>query len=274
MNRPWLAAVMAVVLATGLMSSPAQVTVTAQAQDDPVARCAEGVGLFEAGQPTEAHRLLETGFDSRDGAEFANPDDLAWCALDLGLLRSETSDLTGALEAYLVAREIFHTSGSQNLEAMALNNIGVLYYDQARYDDALETLQQVLAIVREMGDRTGECAMLNNIGAVYASQGRYAEALKNYQQALAIAQEVGSRAIEGATLSGIGFIHAGQGRYTEAVDSYRQALAILRDVGDRAGEGTTLSGIGAAYSARGAMTRHWRLFSRRWPLPERWATGR
>jgi len=136
-------------------------------------------------------------------------------------------------------------------EGVTLNNIGAVYYSQARYAEALENYQQALAIRREVGDRVGEAATLANIGAVYRDQTRYAEALDASQQALAISREVGDRAGEGTMLNNIGGVYRSQGRYAEALDTLQQALAIRREVGDRAGEAITLDNIGKVHHAQG-----------------------
>ena len=141
--------------------------------------------------------------------------------------------------------------GDRAGEGVTLNNIGLVYDDQGRYEEALAYYQQALAIAREVGDRAEEGTTLHNIGGVYHAQGRYEEALAYHQQALAIAREVGDRAGEGTTLTSIGLVYHAQGRYEEALGYYQQALAIRREVGDRAGEGVTLNNIGGVYDNQG-----------------------
>jgi tetratricopeptide (TPR) repeat protein len=232
-----------VLLLTGQPASAAPLS-----QADPAAQCAEGVKLFNNGQKAEALPLLEAGFAGRETATFATPDDEGICALALGLLRNETGDRSGALEAYRAALDIFQTSHNRELEGVTLYHIGWVYAQQRRNEEALTMYEQALAIHREVGDRAGEGGTLNDIGLVYDHQGYYREALDYFRQSLAIFQEIGNRAGEGVILKNIGRVYYNQGRYEEALALYEQALAIHRKVGDRAEEGATLHNIAAVYA--------------------------
>lgn len=224
---------------------------SAQAQGDPAAQCKQGVQLSRERRASEALPLLEAGFAGRNQATFTGSDDMALCALALGRLRKDQGDAVGALAAYSVALESSRSSSNRSLQAVVLNNTGVVYQQQRRFGEALDSYQQALAITREMGDRAGEGAALSNIGGTYESQGRYGEALEACQQALALAREVGNQTGEGAALSIIGTVYKGQRRYDEALEAFQQALAIRREMGDQTREGETLTGIGLVYQRQG-----------------------
>lgn len=219
--------------------------------DDPAAQCAEGYRLFLDWQHIEALPLLEAGFSGRESATFDDLDDLGRCALALGVLRRNTGDPTGALEAYTVASGIFHANGNQEFEWQTLNNIGVTYQDQKHYAEALEAHDQALKIARELVDLAREGATLTYMGEVYHFQYRLAEALDAYQQALTNWREIGDPHEEQRTLSNIGNVYIVQEHYAEALDSYYQALTIQRRTGNRESEGTALNYIGKAYLAQG-----------------------
>jgi len=259
--------------------------------DDPATQCADGLQLFNNGKSAEALPLLEAGFTNREKAHFAHPNDLGACALALGTVYIALDKPAEALEASLVALQVFRDIDDREFQGVALVNIGSAYANQGRYGQALESYQQALAIEEEIGDREyrgttlgviggvhanqgrygqaleyyqqalairrefndrlGESVSLNNIGIVYDNQGRYGEALASFQQALAIVREVSDRLAEGITLNNIGAVYASQGRYVEALESYQQALAIAREVGDRRNEGITLSNIGTVFDDQG-----------------------
>jgi hypothetical protein len=89
------------------LCAPAVHAAPSQQADDPVRQCAEGLELFLQGKRTEALPLLEAGFHGREKASFADPEDLGYCALALGILRHSTGNLNGALETLQVALSIF-----------------------------------------------------------------------------------------------------------------------------------------------------------------------
>jgi CHAT domain-containing protein/Tfp pilus assembly protein PilF len=225
----------------------------ALAQSDPEALCEEGVRLYFRGEFDGAQSLLEAGFADREKTDFADPDDMGRCALALGLLRQNTGHPDSAIDAFIVALDVFQATGNRGFEGATLYNIGGIYADQGRYKEALEAYKQSLVIHREVGDRAVEGTILNNIGVIYRAQGRNAAAVEAFQQALAIHHEGGDRTEEGTTLNNLGVIYADQGRYAEALEAYQRALGIAREVGDRTGQGGTLNNIGAVYYDQGRL---------------------
>ena len=231
-------------------ASPANAAPSSQ-NDDPVAQCAEGRRYYELKQYEKALPLLEAGFANGDKTTFANPEDLGFCALALGIVYELFGATDKALATEFVALKIFVESGNQNGEATTLKEIGEAYLTQGKYAEALEYFQDALEIQRKAGNRQDEGRVLHSIGKVYRSQGRHAEALEYYQHALLIAQETSNRLGEGTILGDIGVIYDNQGRYSEALNYHQQALEILLEIGDRAAEGGTLTNIGAVYEHQG-----------------------
>jgi len=222
-----------------------------QQADDPVRQCAEGYELFMQEKYSEAFPLLEAGFNGREKANFANPEDLGYCAFILGVLSQSNGNLNESLDAFQVALPIFRASQNHELEGFMLTSIGEIYYYQGKFTQALEYNQQALVLKREVGDLASEGGILDNLGTIYKSQGQYAQALDFYQQALTIEREVGDQAGEGVTLNNLGTVYHTQGQYIQALEYYQQALAIEREVGDRKNEGATLTNIGEVHNSQG-----------------------
>lgn len=231
-------------------ASPAYAAQSQQA-GDPSQQCVEGIRFFLQEKQTEALPLLEAGFNGRKNADFADPEDLGYCAFVLGILRNSTGNPTGALEAYQVALLVFQSSHNREFEGMTLNNLGDIYNAQDQYANALEYYQQALIIRKEINDRAGEGITLNSLGTIYYSQAKYAQALEYFQQALAIYRELGDQEGEGIMLNNLGEVYRALGQSMQALDYYQQALVINKEVGNRVGEGRTLTNIGAAYASQG-----------------------
>jgi tetratricopeptide (TPR) repeat protein len=143
------------------------------------------------------------------------------------------------------------TRGDRREESRFLNNLGIVYNNQGRWDDAVDAYEQSLAICRDLDDRRGEGQTLNNLGLVYDNQGRWDDAVDAYEQSLAICRDLDDRLGEGVTLNNLGLVYDSQGRWDDAVDAYRQSLAIRRDLKDRRGEGQTLNNLGILYKHQG-----------------------
>ncbi|MGH3673724.1 MAG: tetratricopeptide repeat protein, partial [Pseudonocardiaceae bacterium] len=154
-----------------------------------------------------------------------------------------------ALALYTHVQHTAHHTNDHATEVLALNGLGLIHWQQGRYQQATEHHQQALAICRKTGDRIGEALALNGLGFVHWQQGRYQQATEHYEKALMIGRETGSRSGEATALNGLGFVHGRQGRYQQATEHHQQALTICRDIGCRDVEAQILNSLGAAYHA-------------------------
>jgi len=170
---------------------------------------------------------------------------------NIGLVYSNQGSYPQALENYQQSLTIARELQNRYMEASILSNIGSVYKKQGAYPKALESSQQVLEIFRAMRDKASVGNTLNNIGTVYADLGQYQQAISYYQQALDIAKELGQRAQEANSLSNIGNIHSRLGNYDQALKSLQQALKIRQEIRERDGEMVTLNNIGSVHYSQG-----------------------
>ncbi|MGH8880444.1 MAG: tetratricopeptide repeat protein, partial [Stackebrandtia sp.] len=71
-------------------------------------------------------------------------------------------------------------------EAMALNDLGVVYGQMRRLGEAIACLRQSVATWRELGDRHSEGRALNDLGNALRAKGNAAQARTCWREALAI----------------------------------------------------------------------------------------
>ncbi|MBI4471004.1 MAG: tetratricopeptide repeat protein [Acidobacteria bacterium] len=134
-------------------------------------------------------------------------------------------------------------------EAMALINIGKIYYELGEPQKAIDHLHQALKLDREDHHRRGEGRNLSLMGSVYTSMGENEKALECLGQALLIQRTIGDRAGEAGTLTRIGAVYGELGDAPKALEKCNLALGILRGIGDRRAEGQTLFQIGTLYES-------------------------
>ncbi|MEO1510382.1 MAG: tetratricopeptide repeat protein, partial [Cyanobacteria bacterium J06633_23] len=65
-----------------------------------------------------------------------------------------------------------------------LNNLGLVYKDQGRWDEAIQCYEQSLAVYRELGDRHGEGLTLENLGDVYFKRLNFVKAIDYWDESL------------------------------------------------------------------------------------------
>ena len=119
--------------------------------------------------------------------------------------------------------------------AVQMNNQGLRYWQEGRYDLAEETLQQALVFgERELGSNHAEVGIiLVNLGLVYTDQGRYAEAIDVFQRAdPIIKRKYGENDPTYAQfLNNIGYAFLRDRRYTEAKQELERSLSIYSAAG-------------------------------------------
>lgn len=173
--------------------------------------------------------------------------------LDLSSLLDEAfGRAKEALPLLQEALTITRDTNDRNLEARALNNIGVFYVSQGQYSDAQTYFEQALAI-REKTKAPREAAdTLHNLGDALTRMGRYDQALQRYNIVLDVRRKAGDRRNAALASYGIGTIFDYQGRYGSAVKSKGEALQAFRDLNQRdIWLGEILSGYGNSLNLSG-----------------------
>jgi CHAT domain-containing protein len=239
------------ILSLGLASDNAAAQGGPSTQDSPVTQCAEGVQLFQSNQWREALPKLELGFTNRYDAEFPDYNDLGLCAVALGVLRNETGDQNGAIQALEIGMEVFESTDNLLYEAVSRKLLGQIYMIQGRYDEAQVMFEEELSIWVSLSYAPGQVDTLNRLGATYYERGQYTRAQDKYEEAITIARALVDRTNEGVALNGLALVHVAQGLYDIAHQEFLAALAIRVDLKDPVGEGLTLGSLGLLFHTEG-----------------------
>ncbi|MGH8931798.1 MAG: tetratricopeptide repeat protein, partial [Egibacteraceae bacterium] len=167
----------------------------------------------------------------------------------LGVIRFEQRRFDEAVASYEESLAIYREGGNRARERMVLNNLGSVHWEQRQFDKAISLFQRSLAISQELGDRSGEGQVLNNLGSVHREQQHFKMAIGCLRRSLEISREVGDRPNEGRALNNIGDVYRDQQRFERAITSYEHALEIFRELGARHSEGLVLWALGLAVEA-------------------------
>jgi tetratricopeptide (TPR) repeat protein len=104
---------------------------------------------------------------------------------------SDQQDYPAARALYERSLAIARELGVVWSVALALNNLGMVSYQQGRGAEARALLEECLALRRELGDRNGVAYTLFNLGNVLREQGDFAAARADYQESLTLRRELG-----------------------------------------------------------------------------------
>lgn len=141
----------------------------------------------------------------------------------------------------------FETAGDSAQLARALNNLGALCRQQARYKLALEHFDRALSIKESLHDTRGALRTLTNIGNVYSKQGYTLSAMRTYMRALHLSDSLIETRTAATLRLNLGILLKEQSRYDEALVQYHKALRQFRNTANAIGIASSLTNIGAVY---------------------------
>lgn len=173
-------------------------------------------------------------------------------ALSKSLFDSSTDDaFKYGKRAEELARKLNYPRGV----AYALKNIGIGFYNQAKYVEALQNWQRSLEVFDSIGDKKGVANMYSNMGAIYYNQGDDAKALELYLQSLKISEDIPDTLRIVTALMNIGAVYSHKkATQDKALDYYSRALPLSEKLGDKDAIGTCTVNLGEIYLDKGNDT--------------------
>ena len=177
-----------------------------------------------------------------------------------GVEQLEANQFEAALESFQQVLAIQRQKGERFGEAIALNNLGIVYYYQGQYEQALAFQRESMQIFWDIygasnnadsASRSEIAVTLNNQSIAYRELGQHQKAIELCHGAIGIFRNMGDRTREAAALNNIGVAYEAIGEYQRAIGYFQEALFTVQDNSDVRGEVITLSNIGEAYSKLG-----------------------
>ncbi len=191
------------------------------------ASCNEALCYMGLGEMEKGRDLMEraTAFAKDKGLSYQYRRNVA----NLGIVRYETGDLVGALEA--LEESFAWASELANPEAFGLHlsGLGSLYRLRGLYDRARRFLDVEMTLRRQMRDEVSQLMLFDFIGACHRELGHAALAETTHREGLELARKVGERRQEGHLLASLAADLVGRAP-DRADEMGREALAIGREI--------------------------------------------
>jgi predicted ATPase/class 3 adenylate cyclase len=125
-----------------------------------------------------------------------------------------------------------------------LNEIGIVHWRLANFDQSSDYFQQSIDLARKLGDKKREAYALSMLAQVRAQTGRIIEARDIFEASLVLAREIKDiRRIAGIA-NNFALTNYYQGNYETAQKLLEESLEIVREVGDKRGEALSLNNLG------------------------------
>jgi tetratricopeptide (TPR) repeat protein len=170
---------------------------------------------------------------------------------DLGLLYQDKGEWDQAIEYFQRSLEIDEKVGDEHGMSATFNNLGSVYHDKGEWDKAIEYFQRSLEIDEKVGDEHGMAFTFNNLGSVYQLKGEWDKAIDYYQRGLAIAKKAGNEYVMSRNLNNLGLVYHYKREWDKAIDYYQRSLAIRERLGDEHGMASTFNNLALVCEAKG-----------------------
>ena len=149
-----------------------------------------------------------------------------------GAIEASAGHSLVALHDYQRAHEVFRAAGEARSQAMALQDIGQIYWDAGDYQRVLSYYEQSAEVYSD--DPTLTLTMQNNRAEVFRKEKRYAEAAAAYRAALVAAIKLHSPLLQTRILTNLAGSEAEAGRLVAAQAAIDRA-GVLAAHGEAAG---------------------------------------
>ena len=218
-----------------------------------------GEALIFVNRPSDAQRIIDqalTLVERIDPASKLQGDLLR----SRGALKAAEGHVLEALRDYQRAHDVFQAAGVRRSQAMALQDIGILYLEANDYPRVLKYYEQSAEVF--VDDTTLTMTMHNNRAEVYRKQQNYPAALSAYRSALREARVAKSLMLQTRILTNLAASEADAGHLDSAQEAINQATA-LSGHGEAAGWQPFVYGVAAKIAfKRGDASRAAQLLSR------------
>lgn len=131
--------------------------------------------------------------------------------------------------------------------AQAYNDLGIIYYDQQKFDTAIHLYTQAMLLRKKDNDKLGMARLYNKIGIVYQKKGDFSTALENQISALNFFTEVNNEIGIAYSLNNIGILNQNLGLLDEAIKYHLRSLSIKEKLKDNYGMAGSYVNIGNIY---------------------------
>lgn len=196
-----------------------------------------------------AQNVFESQLESNLAKKEAVQNGLARAYGSIGIVFSEQSNYSKALQYHLKAVKIYEEIKDEMRVARIYNNIGIVYKSQNEKFKALEYFIKAQKIQEKIGDNSLGI-ITTNIGNIYLKQKNYPKAIDAYHQALSIFEKKPDARGLGELLNNLGTYYNETKNPEKALESWQKAIVAFNSIDDKFGISDTYFNLGSFYYAK------------------------
>lgn len=169
---------------------------------------------------------------------------------NLGIIAWDNGEFNKSIKYHQQSLKIRRSNGDKKGEASSLNNIGLNYKSQGDYDKTLEYYTKSLLIQEQTGYQPGISSSLNNIGNLFWETGDFEKAIEYYQRGLVIQEKSDDKKGMSVTMNNLGNIYDDQKKFEKALEYFNKSVKLKEEIGDAKGLAITFNNIGSIYASK------------------------
>lgn len=208
-----------------------------------------GLAAWRDGDYVAAREMGEAGLAIR--LDLGSLDGLARSYIALGLLAQDENRLHDARSLYGEARDAAVASGEEDIEGMALGNLGLVSAYLGDLDTAADMLREMQRVGRETDDERLEANALTNLAMVSVWAGDPGAAIAPLDTARVLYASLEYPLGEQYALGQLATARSAMGQYDQALAALDSALVLSRLHGMRDHEAENLGLLGGLYAEVG-----------------------
>ena len=196
-----------------------------------------------------AQNVFESEINSDLATSKAIKNGLARAYGSIGIVFSEQSNYSKALQYHLKAVKIYEEIKDEVRAGRIYNNIGIVYKSQKEDFKALEYFIKAQKIQEKIGDDT-QGITATNMGNIYLKQKNYPKAFDYYSEAEKDFQKNPNARGLGELYNNLGTYYEENKNPEKALDSWQKAIAIFSSIQDKFGISDTYFHLGSFYNEK------------------------
>ncbi len=196
-----------------------------------VASCLTGIGACKE-KKGEYDKALAYYLEAARSKEKDNPDNAYSEYLSIGnIYNFYLFSYEAAFEHYQKVYEIGKRTQNKRIQAQALNNMGLVYEKQNKYEKAIETYQLALQYSKDVGYLYGQNYNYRNLANVHTKLGKHSEALAYRKEAgILLTEKIGDKSLIATNLRQSVVNLMALRRFDEAEKNLQDALKITKEI--------------------------------------------
>ncbi|MBN2789571.1 MAG: tetratricopeptide repeat protein [Candidatus Delongbacteria bacterium] len=163
------------------------------------------------------------------------------------LYKKREENIKSSVDYLKIAMEFTKKSKDSDTMCFLLNELGIIYETQFRFNKSISTFKKALKIAEKSNNLKYRSILLGNLGKITYKLGQVNDSIKYYNEALDIASLLSLKDVEGVCAGQIGNIYLEIKDITKAMKNFERSIKIFRALNNLEETSYRLADFGSCY---------------------------